>query len=892
MLAPRPRAPDSESTPMRTRPLHRSIAALIACTALALPVAPALAGPDDGKVVATRAHVDAPKTLWRDDSFALMNNNPVRSIPIGESVNWVGKGWDGYTGEENQYQFTVPETPSMAHMGEPGDIWYAAPATPAGNSDPTWTGYGADVGIPTEQFRDGAFFLDLLEVDGPGRVEMFNYPAFDYPKDVSNLLSSSREGWRSTPLTPGSHTHNTTAFSRPGRYELTYRTVARGTDGTLISSGPQTQVWQVGGAQPGEAPTPSTRERYDAAPTGDVRAAGYSLSLAPKQQITKDGDENLTTLTFDAGDEATSGTLTLFVNGYFLTDMPVSGGHAAWDELMGSASSQVQAVFTPNGDGTAPRWVSPALAYAPGAADRTTSAAGEGAWPEPIPDPANTRQSTEVYTPRSGDFTIRVAPDPDSPDFSRIDVEFADPRMRGFISGGMFAEPDDAGPTEVFASGITSGRATVRAQDDAWNEGATIRVIVTPHPTMNARAVTVDLPVTYHSGLEHIEQGALPLSPDGSGPSTPDQPTDPSGPDAPGSPEEPAPGTCRVDGHGDRVVLDEGHVDIATTMTAGGVEFVDGALELTAETFDLGISDETGIAADEAVLRDVEDVAFAVLDKDRRPRTAAPLDPALDVLGKEGSAVYSLPQSQLPGTLWPGYSTMGVDYEDLAGPVTLHLDPVSVPEGAQYAMYTQNLGAAEVLMDSAAGDTTTEIGFATHAHAAWAFTTPGVYVLDAYSTATTKDGRELDSGYGELVVLVGDEAVACGQGAEPGGGETGAGEDSDAEPKPGTDAADTDDSTPKDSTTEESAPGPTGYGAPSAGEPGPHTPASGEHDAGGADQRSGATPAAGTQHTSESASALARTGLEAAPLVAGALLLIGLGGLTVRRARSGHASNA
>ena len=77
-------------------------------------------------------------------------------------------------------------------------------------------------------------------------MELFRYNPDDAPADVYRMLSSSSTGWHSWLLDKGSHTHNTTTFTRPGRYVVTYRTVARSTDGRIISSKPSKLVWQVG----------------------------------------------------------------------------------------------------------------------------------------------------------------------------------------------------------------------------------------------------------------------------------------------------------------------------------------------------------------------------------------------------------------------------------------------------------------------------------------------------------------------------------------------------------------------------------------------------------------------------------------------------------------------
>lgn len=237
--------------------LRRAAAFLSAAALLALagaaPSLPAAAGPDDGKIVTTKGHVDAPKAYWdeQNGTFVLMNEaNPYKTgadtYELDKTVNWVGKGYSTRDGK-SQYTMTLGESPSLAFLGEPGQTLYMAPHLTYGNQDPIWAGLGASTKVPTERFRDGVFATDILSVEGPGRMELFRYNPDDAPADVYRMLSSSSTGWHSWLLDKGSHTHNTTTFTRPGRYVVTYRTVARSTDGRIISSKPSKLVWQVGG---------------------------------------------------------------------------------------------------------------------------------------------------------------------------------------------------------------------------------------------------------------------------------------------------------------------------------------------------------------------------------------------------------------------------------------------------------------------------------------------------------------------------------------------------------------------------------------------------------------------------------------------------------------------
>ncbi|THD38134.1 MAG: hypothetical protein DI608_04515, partial [Rothia mucilaginosa] len=393
--------------------LRRAAAFLSAAALLALagaaPSLPAAAGPDDGKIVTTKGHVDAPKAYWdeQNGTFVLMNEaNPYKTgadtYELDKTVNWVGKGYSTRDGK-SQYTMTLGDSPSLAFLGEPGQTLYMAPHLTYGNQDPIWAGLGASTKVPTERFRDGVFATDILSVEGPGRMELFRYNPDDAPADVYRMLSSSSTGWHSWLLDKGSHTHNTTTFTRPGRYVVTYRTVARSTDGRIISSKPSKLVWQVGGMQPvlgdGTPTAVPTVDRYNAAPVGDLDAAKYVLSVAPHRldadpAKNKDADDKLSDITFTAANKNLKGTLTLYNNGYFLTDLPVVNGTATWSEMLGSEGSQLQAVFTPDtsdaNSAEVSRWISHKLTYEPGKAESVYSDDGNGSWPEEIPDQANT----------------------------------------------------------------------------------------------------------------------------------------------------------------------------------------------------------------------------------------------------------------------------------------------------------------------------------------------------------------------------------------------------------------------------------------------------------------------------------------------------------------------
>lgn len=803
--------------------LRRAAAFLSAAALLALagaaPSLPAAAGPDDGKIVTTKGHVDAPKAYWdeQNGTFVLMNEaNPYKTgadtYELDKTVNWVGKGYSGRDGK-SQYTMTLGDSPSLAFLGEPGQTLYMAPHLTSGNQDPIWAGLGASAKIPTERFRDGVFVTDILSVEGPGRMELFRYNPDDAPADVYRMLSSSSTGWHSWLLDKGSHTHNTTTFTRPGRYVVTYRAVARSTDGRIISSKPSKLVWQVGGMQPvlgdGTPTAVPTVDRYNAAPVGDLDAAKYVLSVAPHRldadpAKNKDADDKLSDITFTAANKNLKGTLTLYNNGYFLTDLPVVNGTATWSEMLGSEGSQLQAVFTPDtsdeNSAEASRWISHKLAYEPGKAESVYSDDGNGSWPEEIPDEANTVLSTEQYTPTSMDYDVTVTPNGNG--FSTVEVRFKDPKVRGFLRGGFYAQDDPVYPYLDLEGSVEDGVVRFTFRDESFYKGTALRVKMLTHPDMNASASTTEVAANYEPGTKYTAHGALapdsapigdapkpaPVNPSPSAeptvapsaepsiapttspsevPSVPAVPSEPapSSP-APANPEPSAPAptspapsaqpsTPGTPGHqcvpgqiDGRTKISHGHLDIQATLKD--------------RQLSVGLRDDSGIIDADSTVRPLDSVVWTVSENARRVRTERMADEKLNFMGPVGTAFYGLPQTQQSGLPWPGYNTQDIDYSQLRGPVRLHVVPKVMPEGARFGMFTESLNGADVLLDSTTGKTTIDIDYATHAHANWVFSEPGQYMFDVHYSATLTDGTEVSSPVQQLAVAVGKKASdAC-----------------------------------------------------------------------------------------------------------------------------------
>ncbi|WP_237221562.1 choice-of-anchor M domain-containing protein [Rothia nasimurium] len=755
---------------------------------------PAIAGPDDGKIVGTQAHIDAPQTVWENNSFSLYGKMPHGDkndalVPFDKSVLWIGKGYSAREAATNQYIFTVPDSPNARFLGEPGQQLYMAPSLPYGNHNPAWIGFGADTDIPIENFRDGTFTLDLLNVKGPGVMEMFTYRSNYFPNDVRRMLSSTDPDFQSAVLTPGAHTHNFTTFSRPGRYEVTYRTVARGLDGQTIESKPTTAIWQVGGNRPVDGAGVATEapliDTYNKALTTPLTRENYSLTLAPKAVQEKDGDQHLTDITFDAGRTDVSGTLTLYNQGYFLTDVRVEEGKATWSEMLGSLDSQIQAVFLPDGAAAAPgaqaaKWVTPALTYKSGGIVSVRSAAGEGTWPAPVNDPRNTVLPTGHHQLTSGDYTVSVAPS-DKEGYNLLQVKFTDPTVRAYIHAGMYRNADSASGSANCYTFVDNGTASCYISAASWLKNHHLILAITPHPDMDARTARHTVTSEYQPGQSYTTSDALTLTEPVQQPTPSPEPTvepspEPSSTPSPEPSPEPSPAPsieptpaptpalpaqqCQAPDLAGRYLLTDGHVDIKATLAGGALA--------------LALKDETRQITTEATDRSLNEVAFGVTEAARFTRTPQLMAPELDFLGPAGSEFYGLPQTQQPGIIWPGWNTQDVDYSQITGPVTLHMVPKTLPQGASYGIYEQDF-AGKVTLHAAGGaaleqaKTAISIDFATHAHANWVFTTPGTYAFDVYYSAPLPDGTTARSETQQTVFAVGQQAIddCLTAGAEP-----------------------------------------------------------------------------------------------------------------------------
>ena len=690
---------------------------------LTLGAAPAYAGPDDDRSVETKAHIDAPKVFWNKQAgtFAINSQANGKTVPLETTANWVGRGYND-DGSQN-YTFLITSDPRLDFLGKDGQLLYMAPQVPGPGNSPIWSGFGADTAVPIEQFQDSNFALEMVGFNGPGQMNMFNYSTYG-SLPVTRLFSSHDKVSRTVWLDPGTHTHNITTFTKPGRYEVTFDATARTTDGSFITSKPTTLVWRVGGTNPADEKLGDVRAAYNKAADAvegaaegaaeGAEASKPTFTIAPHAGSERDGDKNLTDLTFNVGSKDAEGTVVFYIDGYHLAEVPVKNGTATWSEMVGSQTSKFQAVFVPTKG--ADRWISAPLSAATGQKAVSTQDAGE--FPEETPDaPAGEFSKGEV-TVGSRDVSVTARPQ-DKGDLINIDTKPADDSLIYNVTGGFYEEGYDE-PTCPVEGVSGPGRRTIVADSEyCQGEGYSLRLTLEPQP----RAAIGNTDVI---DLGQVSGKGKTVETRFSGVGESNEPAP--GKPAPGGPEpNPGEGDDGTDG------FDGAILDTPVTINNGHVDLR--AMEVDGK-FSVALGDDSRQHAKESVLRTINSTTLEVTKLAKVKREGNVLaDESYDVLGPKGSELYVLPQGQQPGRVWPGFSSESLDRVKYPEGATMTLTPVSAPEGGKWFAYTENLGAINRMYASSDKASDVPLPPGTHMHTAWAFTKPGTYTIDVTARA-------------------------------------------------------------------------------------------------------------------------------------------------------------
>ena len=688
---------------------------------LALTPAAAWAGPDQDKEwIVTGQHVDAPIPVWHDDtnSFSLNTIN----LPMEKTALWIPKAWTG-TGEKDEAksQLVVPAgRADLAFLGAEGTVLNAAPQNPGPGNTPIWAGLGAGEIGDTDKFEGETYTLDLISVDGPGRMEMF----IDNGDSVNRFLSSHDTAYRSV-YNPR-HTHLYTTFTQPGRYVANYKMTARSADGTAIYSSPITPlVWQVGGANPADGTIKDIEAAYNAARAerADGNAATPTLTLSHHTEREHPGDNHLTDIMIDTGVATDSGRAWITVNGYFLTEAVVEGGRATVSELLGADAAAVQAIYIP-GDSTSARWISQPAQYSQKDTEPVSVGGSDTILGPSNPDPAPVWNPDRLpVSSRRVDVSYDLVPG--TTDQYTATVRAADPTLRATYKIEFLESKYDFSPWCSMEGTLGAGGVDTKKQDlgVCQSDPMYMRVTLRPHPLSDA-VMTVadasDVTVGEHVGLTAMlkmrDGVAAPEEPE---PAPNPTPAPAPAPDNGGNDATPDPASSLLS---DPVEIARGHLDVRLTQATGE----------NGTTYGLAVKDDSLTAARTSVLRTVGSTTLAVAPNARFVRPASLSDASYDVLGPVGAATYVLPETQNSDIVWPGLSTEGIDYAALPEGADLTLHLAQAPAGARVAFFQGGtFGAgAKVHFDSTKGDGVVHTTEATHMHGNWVFSAPGTYRIE------------------------------------------------------------------------------------------------------------------------------------------------------------------
>ena len=171
------------------------------------------------------------------------------------------------------------------------------------------------------------------------------------------------------------------------------------------------------------------------------------------------------------------------------------------------------------------------------------------------------------------------------------------------------------------------------------------------------------------------------------------------------------------------VTLSSGHADI-------GARIVGGKLQTQ-------VKDAT---SGKVVWRDPSDVVVALSAK---ARYTLPDRENVRFLGKPGTRLWLIPQTQRAGVVWLGWNTEDLTSRQLRGNVGWTLERVNGP-GRVVLFQTGSFGKADVLFDSSRSRPGTRtIPAGVHAHGNWAFARAGTYRLRFRMSGTSRSGRAL-----------------------------------------------------------------------------------------------------------------------------------------------------
>ncbi|MCI7671956.1 MAG: choice-of-anchor M domain-containing protein [Schaalia hyovaginalis] len=642
-------------------------------------------------------------------------------------------------------RMVIPSQPKglFDFLGKPGDIVWNAPQELVDNWRPVWAGIGAFDVHHENSLPEGVLLdeisIQITGVSGPGRVEVWRTVGSD---SLSRGLSSD-PSLAPLKLRIGSHGHWNWSFTQAGVYRLTMVASYLPKDGgERVVSRPTTVTWLVGSDAEVGLPEGTTTSLTPVSVSAEQVRDQPSGSGAPSAGGTTGGSDPAPAAPAadtTSVDEARAQINTLFRRPQYIPAPPSAPQNYVYAASMTDAQRNGKTIK---------------------AVELTVTRDGAPTSDAPILEvPDSLRQKTEIgeawVLPASGpngslgyDFTKMPAELRSQPIVFDVAV-FSGPKEGRYIAGTIADgkmttlhdtvtraarknhtnDPKALPLAHVFTKpGVYKVEYSISADDVAKNHSYASRV---------AYFVVGDAAIRALKEIDAEKKQPTPA------PDAPSQSGGTSGSKDPVSPSAPAEGETSGGAAASPLhLITEGHMDQALALKDG-----------KAQVFVLDTVDPR-----KPVTRESGTFAYAVPDRTHAmiPGTAKGYE---ELRAAAPKGVWSLPETQIEGIPWVGFSTERVDYSAL-GPagVTVRLANFTGP-GRLITGNTSLFDGFVTRLDSLKPDTAISYRFGSHDHQAFYFTAPGRYATDFVYTAHLKDGTSVDKTL-RAVFLVGDAAIA------------------------------------------------------------------------------------------------------------------------------------
>lgn len=702
-----------------------------------------------GRKLLHHAHVDAAYVTRVDQTFTVTVVDGRKVVKDPNSV-CVRLAPDARSSDSQEVsRMVVPSGGLFDFIGKPGDIVWRAPQEQIDNWRPVWAGIGAfdtahEVAQPEGILLDEVK-LSIANSSGPGAVEVWRTIGTN---SLTRGLSSD-PSLAPLSLQAGSHGHWNWTFSKAGVYRLDMVASYTSTwSQRAVNSLPSTITWLVGSDDEVGLP------------------AGTTTSLTPIRTTAEQVKEKM----IASGELSTEETPAE-------PEPPFTQAEARKqiEALFGSAAKAPASPSSPSHYVYKGTFKDDVRAGVP--IKRVTldvSANGTSIPGEPILEiPDSLKQTTadgdRWVLPTSGehgslgfDFTGMPADLRSGPAVYSVDT-FDGPKGGRYIAGtvtdgamnvtldttrdpnrGFTVDAAAVPLAHVFTKpGVYTVGFNIETRDKDGNFSYKSR---SAHFVVGDAAISALRAITAENNGEAPSPSPSP-SPN---PADPGADAPPSGGAQPGNPSTPDPANPSTPSRpGDSAIhiITEGHMDQAMSLKDGKAEvFVDDTADPR-----------------HPVRRASGTFAYAVPDS-THAKIPAGAKGYSELAAAAPEGVWSLPETQLEGIPWVGFSTQRVDYSQLSSKgVEVAMRNFTGP-GRLVTGISSLFDGFTPRLDSTKPDMVLHYLFGSHDHQAFYFTKPGRYSTDFVYTAHLADGSTIEKTL-HAIFLVGDDAIK--RGAEP-----------------------------------------------------------------------------------------------------------------------------